>query len=281
MRASSQVMVRPMSGVSMPSRVAAPSDSQTSNPSACNRCTAAATTLVRPHLVRSSNRTNLDLRPRERCLLAGTQRRLRRHRRALGNTMRPLRSRYDAAGGSAGRLLVALAARDPWIPEPRCADRGAVALGPKFEPYKSRSSAKERCLFAGTQRRLRRHRRALGYTMRPLRGRYDAAGGSAGRALARCTRRARPTAIISTAPRSRTRLPLGGPNSRHFHVDRKHRCSGALLLWPLERQDGPRSRTRLPLGEPNSRHFHVDRKHHCAGAASKWHLPVTDASGAS
>jgi len=32
------------------------------------------------------------------------------------------------------------------------------------------------------------------------------AGGSAGRAAARCTRRARPTAILSTAPRSRTRL---------------------------------------------------------------------------
>jgi len=59
------------------------------------------------------------------------------------------------------------------------------------------------------------------------RGRNGAAGGSAGRALARCTRRARPRAILSTAPRSRTRLRLGGPNSRHFHVDRKHRCSGA------------------------------------------------------
>jgi len=33
-------------------------------------------------------------------------------------------------------------ARDPRIPEPRCADRGAVALGSQFEPYESRSSAK-------------------------------------------------------------------------------------------------------------------------------------------
>ncbi len=83
--------------------------------------------------------------------------------------------------------------------------------------------SRERCHFAGTQRRLRHHRRALGRTMRPLRGRFDTAGGSAGRALARCARRARPTAILSTAPRSRTRLPLGGPNSKHFQLDRKHR----------------------------------------------------------
>jgi len=132
-----------------------------------------APTAERSHWARSSSRTNLDLRPRERCLFAGTQRRLHRHRRALGRTMRPLRGRYDAAGGSAGRaparftrrarptaitstavgttrravprvarLLVAFAALDPRIPESRCVDRGAVALGSQFEPYESRSSAK-------------------------------------------------------------------------------------------------------------------------------------------
>jgi len=42
----------------------------------------------------------------------------------------------------------------------------------------------------------------IGATVRPLRGRRVGAGESAGRAAARCARRARPTAITSTAPRS-------------------------------------------------------------------------------
>ncbi len=67
--------------------------------SAASRCATrgtaypAAPTAERSRLVRSSTRTNLDLWPEERYLFAGTQRRLRRHRRALGLTMRPLRGR--------------------------------------------------------------------------------------------------------------------------------------------------------------------------------------------